>query len=85
MYKRRPKEETKQKFSCHIYIKNKLLSHASCYKKQNKRIKFKGVWEHYDSRHFIRPPPTLRGSIVLNDSKEKEIKREEEEGVEEEE
>jgi len=27
--------------------------------KQNKRIKFKGVWEHYDSRHFIRLPPHL--------------------------
>jgi len=27
--------------------------------KQNKRIKFKGIWEHYDSRHFIRHPPHL--------------------------
>jgi len=35
--------------------------------KHNKRIKFKGVWKHYDSRHFISPP-TLGRSIVLNDS-----------------
>jgi hypothetical protein len=59
--------------------------------KTKQKNKVQGSLEHYDSRHFISPPPpqhthTLRGSIVLNDSKEKEIKREEEEEeVEEEE
>ena len=36
MYKKQPKEKTEQKFSCHIYIKNKLLSYASCYKNKTK-------------------------------------------------
>ena len=41
--------------------------------KHNKRIKFKGVWKHYDSRHFISPPPThtLGRSIVFNDSRKR--------------
>ena len=53
--------------------------------KHNQRIKFKGVWKHYDSRHFIRPPPHL-GEALSSMIQERKIKIEEEdEGVEEEE
>ena len=53
--------------------------------KQNKRIKFKGVWEHYDSRHFIRPPPHLGEALssMIQESKNLKVKKDEE--VEEEE
>jgi len=49
--------------------------------KHTKELKFKGVWKHYDTRHFIWPP-TLGRSIVLNDSKleRKDKKKEEEAG-----
>ena len=52
--------------------------------KHNKRIKFKGVWKHYDSRHFIRPPPHL-GEALSSMIQERKIKIEEEEEEEEEE
>ena len=51
--------------------------------KQNKRIKFKGVWEHYDSRHFIRPPHTWEKHCPQWFKKNKNLKGkkdEEEEG-----
>ena len=50
--------------------------------KHNKRIKFKGVWKHYDSRHFIRAPPHL-GEALSSMIQERKIKIEEE-GEEEE-
>ena len=46
--------------------------------KHNKRIKFKGVWKHYASRHFIRPPPHL-GEALSSMIQERKIKIEEEE------
>ena len=73
MYKRRPKEETKQKFSCHIYIKNKLLVMPLAIKTKQKN-KVQGSLDT-TTLDTLLGPPTLRGSIVLNDSKEKEIKR----------
>ena len=55
--------------------------------KHNKRIKFKGVWKHYDSRHFISPPHHHHhlGEALYSTIQERKIKIEEEEGVEEEE
>ena len=49
--------------------------------KQNKRIKFKGVWEHYDSRHFIRPPPHSGEALssMFQESKNLKVKKDEEE------
>jgi len=46
--------------------------------KQNKttELKFKGVWKHYDTRHFIFTP-TLGRSIVLNDLKRRRKKKKE--------
>ena len=41
-------------------------------------LKFKGVWKHYDSRHFIRPPPHL-GEALSSMIQERKIKIEEEE------
>ena len=48
--------------------------------KQNKRIKFKGVWKHYDWRHFIRLPPHLGEALssMIQEKQRKEKKKEEE-------
>jgi len=40
-----------------IYNKNKLL-YMPFATKQNKKLKFKGVWKHYDTWHFIDSPHT---------------------------
>jgi len=50
--------------------------------KQNKTIKFNGVWKPYDTRHFIRLPPHL-GEALSSLIQSKEIKREEEEIIKE--
>jgi len=47
-----------------------------------KELKFKGVWKHYDSRHFIRAPPHLGEALssMIQDKKIKIEVEEEEEG-----
>jgi len=48
MYEKQPIWKRQQKICVIIYHKNKLLN-MSFATKQNKKLKSKGVWKHYDT------------------------------------
>ena len=73
-YTRNNHREDNKNFMSYFTIKTSRLTMPFTIK-HNKRIKFKGVWKHYDSRHLIGPPHTWEKHCPQWFKKEKENRR----------